>query len=352
MTVIDSDAHVIETERTWDFMLPSDSAYRPEIVMGEDGVDYWMIEGKSRGRARGPVAAKGIATSVDRGMEVDEGKRLMEDIPGRIAHMDELNIDVQVLYSTMYISRMCDKPETEVALSRGYNRWLADIWKQGEGRLRWAAMLPIETMEEALAELRWSADHGACGVTLRSLENDRLVIDPYYYPLYEEAERLNIPITVHIGSNNDHINRVFVADGVGGTFGRLRLMSVAACHTLITNRLIDQFPNLRFGFIEASAQWVPYMLHDLKRRLETRGRELAADPLKAHNIWVTAQTDDDLPYVLKYAGEDSLVIGTDYGHQDQSSEIAALRMIREKGDVEPRLIDKILGENAIALYGL
>jgi len=27
-------------------------------------------------------------------------------------------------------------------------------------------------------------------------------------------------------------------------------------------------------------------------------------------------------------------------------------MIREKGDVEPRLIDKILGENAIALYGL
>ena len=64
------------------------------------------------------------------------------------------------------------------------------------------------------------------------------------------------------------------------------------------------------------------------------------------------QADDDLPYVLKYAGEDSLVIGTDYGHQDQSSEIAALRMIREKGDVEPRLIDKILGENAIALYGL
>ena len=116
MTVIDSDAHVIETERTWDFMLPSDSAYRPEIVTGEDGVDYWMIEGKNRGRARGPVAAKGIATSVNRGMEVDEGKRLMEDIPGRIAHMDELGVDTHVLYPTIFLRPLTRRPEAELAL--------------------------------------------------------------------------------------------------------------------------------------------------------------------------------------------------------------------------------------------
>jgi predicted TIM-barrel fold metal-dependent hydrolase len=352
MAVIDSDAHVIETEHTWDFMLPSDSAYRPEIVTGDDGVDYWMIEGKNRGRARGPVAAKGIAENVDRHMEVDDSKRLMEDIPGRLAHMDELGIDVQILYPTMYISRMCDKPDTEVALSRGYNRWLANIWEQSNNRLRWTAMLPIETMDEALNELRWSAEHGACGVTLRSLENDRIVVDPYYYPLYEEAQRLNIPITVHIGSSNDHINDVFVKDGVGGTFGRLRLMSVAAAHMLVTNRLVDQFPKLRFGFIEASAQWVPYVIHDLRRRLATRGRVLEDNVLDAYNIWVTLQTDDDLPYVLKYAGESNLLIGTDYGHQDQSSEIEALRLIRDNGDVDPRVIDKILGENATTFYGI
>ena len=352
MTVVDSDAHVIETEHTWDFMLPSDAQYRPEVVTGNDGVAYWMIEGKPRGRARGPVAAQGISEKVERRMAIDEGKRLMEDIPGRIAHMDELNIDVQVLYPTMYISRMCDKPETEVALSRGYNRWLADIWRQGGGRLRWTAMLPMSTMEEALAELRYSVDNGACGVTMRSLEDDRVVVDPYFFPLYEEAARLNVPITVHIGSSNNYINELFMKDGVGGTFGRLRLMSVAACHMLITNRIPQMFPGLRFGFIEASAQWVPYMLHDLRRRLETRGRELEPNPMKAYNIWATAQTDDDLPYVLKYAGEDNIVIGTDYGHQDQSSEIEALRIIRDKGDVDPAVVDKILGANAIALYGL
>jgi len=56
--------------------------------------------------------------------------------------------------------------------------------------------------------------------------------------------------------------------------------------------------------------------------------------------------------VLQYAGEDNLVIGSDYGHNDTSSEIQALRNIREKGGVEPRIIDKILDDNARALYGL
>ena len=49
MTVIDSDAHVIETERTWDFMLPSDSAYRPEIVTGEVSLLVLLLNGISKG---------------------------------------------------------------------------------------------------------------------------------------------------------------------------------------------------------------------------------------------------------------------------------------------------------------
>ncbi len=352
MVVVDSDAHVVETEHTWDFMDPSDAKYRPQIVAGEDGGQYWLIDGKIRGRARGPVGAKGLAPSVSRKMVTDDAKRFMEDIPGRVAHMDELGIDVQVLYPTMYISRMCDEPETDVALARGYNRWLTDIWQQAKGRLRWTCVLPLSTMDEAMTELHYSKEHGACGVTMRSIEDERLLIDPYFFPLYEEARRLDLPITCHIGNSNRAYDEVWSRDAAGGTFGRLRLMSVAACHALITNEIPKTFPQLRFGFIEASAQWVPYMIHDLRRRLETRGRQLDPEPLKANNIWVTCQTDDDLPYVLKYAGEDNIVVGTDYGHQDQSSEIEAMRVMRDKGEVEPRVIDKIMGENAVALYGL
>ena len=67
---------------------------------------------------------------------------------------------------------------------------------------------------------------------------------------------------------------------------------------------------------------------------------------------MTCQTDDDLPQVLKYSGEDNIIIGSDYGHNDTSSEIEALRTIKTKGEVEPRIIDKILYDNAKALYGI
>lgn len=352
MPVIDSDAHVVETEHTWDYMSAEDEKFRPQVVDGPDGFKYWQIDGQLRARARGPVAAAGISEKVKRNMVTDDAKRYMEDIPGRVAHMDELGIDVQVLYPTMYIGRMCDNPDTEIALARSYNRWLADIWEQGNGRLRWTSILPLSTMDEAIKELHWSAEHGAVGITMRSIEDERLLIDDYFAPLYEEASKLNQPITVHIGNSNSYIRSLMAKDGIGGTFSGLRLMSVACFHQLITTSTPKKFPNLRWGFIEASSQWLPYAIHDLRRRLETRGRDLEEDVLGAYNIWVTAQTDDNLPEVLGYVSDRHILIGTDYGHQDQSSEIEAMRIMKEDGDLGPGVVDNILGQNAIDFYGI
>lgn len=354
MPVVDADAHVVETEHTWDYLDPADEKYRPIVVPSQtgDGATYWLIDGKVRSRARGPVAARGLSEKVARNMVTDDAKRYMEDIPGRLAHMDELGIDIQVVYPTLYINRMCDNPDTEVALSRSYNRWLADIWQQARGRLRWTCILPLSTMDEAISQLRWSVERGACGITMRSIEGERLLIDESFAPLYAEAERLNVPITVHIGNSNPYFGEIMSKDGIGGTFAALRLMSVASFHQLVTTGLPKRFPGLRFGYIEASSQWIPYVVHDLRRRLETRGRHLEEDVLDAYNIWVTAQTDDDLPTVLRYANPGHLMIGTDYGHQDQSSEIEAMRNLRSQGGVDSAVVDRILGENALDFYGI
>ncbi len=74
--------------------------------------------------------------------------------------------------------------------------------------------------------------------------------------------------------------------------------------------------------------------------------------MRDNRLYVACQTDDDLAYVLKYAGEDNLVIGTDYGHSDTSSEIEALRKLRQNSDVPSSVIDKILYDNPRAFYGL
>jgi predicted TIM-barrel fold metal-dependent hydrolase len=59
-----------------------------------------------------------------------------------------------------------------------------------------------------------------------------------------------------------------------------------------------------------------------------------------------------LPYILSYAGEDNLVIGTDYGHADTASEISALRELQHNGQVNSEAVKKILDDNPRALYGL
>ncbi len=51
--VIDADAHVVECERTWEFMDPSERQYRPTPLQTAEkgGVkqQFWLVDGKVRG---------------------------------------------------------------------------------------------------------------------------------------------------------------------------------------------------------------------------------------------------------------------------------------------------------------
>jgi predicted TIM-barrel fold metal-dependent hydrolase len=113
-----------------------------------------------------------------------------------------------------------------------------------------------------------------------------------------------------------------------------------------------EFPKLRFAFVEAASGWLPYALNDLRRRLAARGQTLPDDALKEYRLYVTCQNDDDVPYVLQKAGEDNILIGTDYGHNDQSTEIEALRTLGDSGGITPAQYQKIVYDNPKRLYAL
>ena len=361
MLTIDADAHVIETEHTWDYMDPSDSHFRPFVVaptsLSTSTERYWMIDGKVQGlqQAITDKRLSEIATNTGGNVETTESARQMEDIDVRLSHMDELGIDIQVLQPTIFIEQVTDRPEVEVALCRSYNRWLVDIWNQGNGRLRWVAVLPLLAMNEALNELRKAIQNGACGVFMRSLEANRTVDDPYFFPLYEEASRLDIPIVIHTGNGTPaylDLFRKYLGNSLGG-FVSFRLTSVAAFHSIIMSGIPDQFPKLRVALLEAGSSWLPFAVRDLRKRyLARKGRQFGENILKDSRVWVACESDEDLPYVLKYAGEDNLVIGTDYGHADQATEIDALRKLKDQEEVTPGVIDKILSDNPRALYNL
>jgi predicted TIM-barrel fold metal-dependent hydrolase len=234
-------------------------------------------------------------------------------------------------------------------LVRSYNRWLAEIWDQGGGRLRWAAVPPLMSLDKAREELTFAKEHGACSVFMRPLECEKPLSDEYFYPLYEIASDLDLAITPHLGNGSFTVHDFFNQDS---TFTKFKMVTIGCFHSLVFRETPKKFPDLRWGIIEASADWLPFIVNDLRQRMRRDGKRLPDDVLGTYNIYVTCQVEDDLPHVINAVGEDHLVIGTDYGHSDFSSEIEALRLLKQSNTVSPEVIDKILWDNPRDLFGL
>ena len=241
MAIIDADAHVLETERTWDYMLEAERSMRPRIVAtpgdAASGGESWLVDGTTIGKARNV------------GHETPKEAREMDDIQARLKHMDELKVDVQVLYPTIFLRPFTRRPEVELAVTRSYNRWLIDIWKKAPRRLRWVAVLPLLSMDKALEEARFAKENGACGIFMRGLEGDKRVSDAYFFPLYEEAGRLDLPICVHSATGSFAVHEYFL-DECG--FNKFKLAVVGSFHSLIFNRVPEKFPKTKWAFIEVS----------------------------------------------------------------------------------------------------
>ena len=356
LRIIDADAHVIETERTWDYLDSSEHKYRPKLFSTPDNAtrQYWVIDDKIAG-FRFPTLSEQelheFAQRAGRNFETPQAARQLDDVDLRLKHMDELGIDVQVLHNTFWIERITTRPAAEVALCRSWNRWLADIAKKSHGRLFYSCVVPALDIDAAIEEIKFAKGNGGAAVCLRPLEGDRHLSDPYFYPLYQIASDLDMAIAVHIANGNPE-NADLYRMAPAGRFAQFRVPTVTACFDVIMSDLHQTFPKLRWGFIEASAQWVPWIYREAKIRYRVANRSFPENVFEAYNIFVTCQVNDDVPYIVSCAGEDRLVIGTDYGHTDPSSAVTALNEFQRMEGIDSAVKDKILSHNAKTLYGL
>ena len=67
---------------------------------------------------------------------------------------------------------------------------------------------------------------------------------------------------------------------------------------------------------------------------------------------ILCENTDDLTYVMSCTGEDCLMIGTDYGHHDPSTELNAIHLLRNDKRLTAAAIGKILDKNPRTFYGL
>ena len=182
--------------------------------------------------------------------------RELSDVTQRLRHMDELGIDVQVLYNSLWLTALTNRPDAEIALSWAWNRWLAEVWEAGENRLRWTCVLPAMTPSEALSQIRFAKNHGAVGVCMRPFERDRMMTDLIYYPIYDEAQRLDLPIAVHLANGSPELFKLMTNEA-GGGFSTFRVPTVTACYALIMSELPRAFPNFAGALSKCRASGFP-----------------------------------------------------------------------------------------------
>jgi predicted TIM-barrel fold metal-dependent hydrolase len=350
--IIDADTHVDESEITWSFIEDGGRKYAPINVAPSDMSDgaaaqpgggpifatrWWMTENKLVPRA----------TRDDAHYPPQESRQL-ENVQTRLQDMDRMGVDKQVIFPTFFIRYGTSNPAAEAAVTHGYNRWVAEQCALSGGRLQWTAVLPLLDPDQTVAEIRWAKANGACGIFRRGYDLEKPFSSPHFFPMYEEADSLDLPICVHTGHPlpGREWDRGFPVMG--------------AFTDIVNTGLAVKFPRLRFGFIEAGASWIPYALSQLgmqyrAQTLHDRAHtfDLHRDLFRNDRLFVTVDPIDHIEDLLRFGIEDNLMVGTDYCHGDPSANLAALEEVQrwaDEGKISDAIARKILDTNARAFY--
>jgi predicted TIM-barrel fold metal-dependent hydrolase len=317
---------------------------------------FWLIDGNIFPRPAGKGSFRLITPSASRHEssrgDIHIGCRELTNPEARLTDMDKLGVELQVIYPTLFLVYLTDDPALDVALCRAYNRYLADACSKGKGRLRWIAVPPLRSIEESVKEIRWAKDHGAVGIFFRGLEGDKTLDNPDFFPVYQAANDLDLPICVHTAIGNTTLLNMIDVER-NHSFLASRVLPLVAFRDLVANKIPEMFPKLRIGFIEASAGWVPFLVHILRRLLRDRWKyATSADLFREYRLYVACEADEDVAYLARYTGDDHLIIGSDYGHNDPSEERNLVATMRAREDISRALTEKILCENPRRLYPL
>lgn len=358
MRVIDADAHVEESVETWQYLEPEFYPRRPIPVKLPTDTAWstwnavWLIDRKVRQSAASPTM---MQRAQDKAISV--ASQELTDVSARLRDLDLFGIDKQVIYPSAWLACLAEDVELEIALARSYNRFMARQCNQSGERLWYAAVIPFRRPQAAVEEVRNVRQMGgAVSIFVRGLEWDMPVNHPSFFPIYEEVERQNLTVAVHIGFGSPTINRMF--EGLPGLPDELPfipprgrqlvsgLLLQHAFHGIVSAGLLEQFPKLRWVFLETGSEWTVPAVRSAARS----GHRHLRKYFEEGRVFASCEPDEDLPYLTKQFGEDWLVVASDLPHADDFHHDRPEEVFRRRGDLPERLLEKILRHNALRLY--
>ena len=143
--------------RLWDdYIDPAFRERRPRFVIDDNGKERLTVEGKLLGNPRGigslgSVGVRQGEVTLD-SLKYADGRKGGFDPHARIVDMDSDGIDAAFLYPSLGLfTGAVEAPDLAGAMCRAYNRWLADYCKPYPDRLFGVAMLPMQSVDLAMA---------------------------------------------------------------------------------------------------------------------------------------------------------------------------------------------------------
>ncbi len=348
--ILDGDGHVVERDR--DLYEYLEAPYRSETVLGYPF--FPTLDGFQRGAF---LARMGIHSTYDITPQL------------WLDSLDRCGIESTVLYPTAGLgSAMIQDKDWAVAVTRAYNDWFHHTFYKRSKRLRGVALLPIQDVGEAVKELRRAVtDLGVVAAVLPSNDADtgvrRGLGHPDFWPLYEEAERLDVPISIHGGASMN----------LGLNSFKHIAMTVALEHPItqmiqltsfMLEGVFDRFKKLRVGFLEAGTGWVPYMIDRLDRSYSVMQRDghrefsdalktLPSEHFSGGRIYFSCEGGEpSMRNLIQRIGHRTIMFASDYPHEtNMEHAMEEVEELLERDDLSEEAKRGIFCDNIEAFYG-
>jgi predicted TIM-barrel fold metal-dependent hydrolase len=246
----------------------------------------------------------------------------------RLADMDAGGIDIQVISHGAPGTEQIE-PADAVELAREANDYLAASIAPHPDRLAAFATLPTGAPQEAADELeRTTAEYGFKGALINGHVRGRFLDDRFFWPIFERAERLSLPIYLHPTPPPPAVRDAYygglppqVAQTLSTAGWGWHVDTGLHVLRLIVGGVFDEYPGLQM-IIGHMGEALPFLLARSSRVL--RQQAGLARPLEdyvAANLHFTTSgmfTYPPLTCLLEVVGADRVMFSVDYPYSSNA----------------------------------
>jgi predicted TIM-barrel fold metal-dependent hydrolase len=299
----------------------------------------------------------------------DDVPRPVYDPAERLRAMDADGVDISVLYPTVAgsagetFARLTD-PELERVCVSAYNDWLVDEWAAASARFVPQCILPLSSIDAAVAEVRRAVGRGHRGVILPPIPSDLRdlphVNDAAWDPLWATCAELGVPLCFY-GGAAERVQLQPHASYSPALAGALEALtrpvsSVFILINFLLSRILVRHPGLQVVFAESGIAWAAYVLeyadHQFEKDRLFTEYDLRPSEMFRRQCYLTAWYEDASLETRAFIGIDNITWCTNFPLATSTWPNTRATLARWTGRVPDDERRRLLWANAARVYQL